>query len=226
MKKLSNILWGIVLIAVGVIIALKSFDIIKLNVFFDGWWTLFIIVPCFINLFGDDDKIGNIAGIIIGVLLLLGCQDVIGFSLVWKLVVPIIVIAIGIKLVVFGAFCKREGVVNSIKTDSQNHKKGTAIFAGADINLNGEKFSGAKLTALFGGIDCDLRSAVIESDCVIKANVVFGGIDIIVPENVNIKVNSNSIFGGVSNNKKKTANGFEYTIYVEAQCVFGGVEIK
>ncbi len=226
MKKLSNILWGIVLIAAGVIIALKSFDIIKLSIFFDGWWTLFIIVPCLIGLFGDDDKIGNMAGIAVGVLLLLGCQDIISFSLIWKLLVPIIVVAIGIKLVIFGAFCKHEGVVNSVKTDGKNRKKGTAIFAGADMNLDGEKFAGAKLTAVFGGIECDLRGAVIEGDCVIRASAVFGGVDIFVPDNVNIKVNSNSIFGGVSHKKKKKAEEFEHTVYVEAHCAFGGVEIK
>ena len=38
----------------GVIFGLNALEITDINIFFDGWWTLFIIVPCFIGLFKDD----------------------------------------------------------------------------------------------------------------------------------------------------------------------------
>lgn len=226
MKKISNILWGVLLVIIGVIIALKSFDVVKFDIFFDGWWTLFIIVPCVIGLFSDDDKVGNVAGIIIGVLLLLGCRDIIDFSLIWKLLIPVIVIAIGLKLVLFGIFCKREGVEKSVTTDSQNRKNAIAVFAGNDLDFGGEVFSGAKFTAVFGGIECDLRNAIFEGDCVINAISVFGGVDILLPEGVNVKINSNSFFGGVSQENKNKKEGFEHTLYLNAVCAFGGVEVK
>ena len=94
------------------------------------------------------------------------------------------------------------------------------------MNFSGEVFQGAELNAVFGGVECDLRNAIIEQDCVIQASAVFGGIDIYVPTNVNIKVSSNSIFGGVSN---KTANYHDElapTIYIKCNCMFGGVDIK
>ena len=56
MKKAENILWGIVLIILGLIIGGNTLGITNINIFFDGWWTLFIIVPCFIGLFKDSDK--------------------------------------------------------------------------------------------------------------------------------------------------------------------------
>ena len=67
MKKISKILWGIVLIAVGVIFALNAFGITDIEIFFDGWWTLFIIVPCLIGIFSEREKLGNIIGLTIGV---------------------------------------------------------------------------------------------------------------------------------------------------------------
>ena len=67
MKKLSYILWGIVLMAAGVVLALRIFGITGADIFFDGWWTLFIIVPCAIGLFTEREKTGNIIGIVIGV---------------------------------------------------------------------------------------------------------------------------------------------------------------
>ena len=50
MKKFGNILWGLVFIAVGLIIGLNAMGITNINIFFKGWWTLFIIIPSLINL--------------------------------------------------------------------------------------------------------------------------------------------------------------------------------
>ena len=68
-----------------------------------------------------------------------------------------------------------------------------------------------------------------DEDCknLMKAAVdKFGGIDILVPDNINVKINSNSIFGGVSEkNHRPTVQGTP-TVYINATCMFGGVEIK
>lgn len=52
MKNITKILWGTALIAVGGIIALNAFGITGIELFFDGWWTLFIIVPCLVGISG------------------------------------------------------------------------------------------------------------------------------------------------------------------------------
>lgn len=74
MKKIENTVIGLILIIIGVIIGLNAFHITNIDLFFDGWWTLFIIVPCFFGLFKDQDKTGNIIGLIVGIYLLLYCQ--------------------------------------------------------------------------------------------------------------------------------------------------------
>ena len=56
MKKISSILWGIVLVAVGVLLALNALNVTHIDVFFDGWWTLFLIVPCTIGLFSERER--------------------------------------------------------------------------------------------------------------------------------------------------------------------------
>ncbi|MBR2315613.1 MAG: hypothetical protein IKA56_03120, partial [Clostridia bacterium] len=80
MKKFSNILWGLLFIALGVIIGLNSFGVTDINLFFDGWWTLLIIIPCTIELFRSRDKTGNLIGIAVGIALLLACQDILTFD--------------------------------------------------------------------------------------------------------------------------------------------------
>ncbi len=60
MKNFGNILWGIVLIIIGLIVGGNALGITNIDIFFDGWWTLFIIIPCFIGLFKERGEAGNI----------------------------------------------------------------------------------------------------------------------------------------------------------------------
>ena len=89
-----------------------------------------------------------------------------------------------------------------------------------------EIFKGAELTAVFGGIKLDLRNAVFESDTAINACCIFGGADILLPDNVNIKVNSNSLFGGIDNKKHQNSKDNVHTVYLNGTCIFGGVDVK
>lgn len=107
MKKIENTVIGFILIIIGVIIGLNAFHITNIDLFFDGWWTLFIIVPCFFGLFKDQDKTGNIIGLIVGIYLLLYCQGLINFQFAWKLVVPVIFVLIGLKMIFKDTFNKK-----------------------------------------------------------------------------------------------------------------------
>ena len=227
MKKTSKILWGAVLIAIGVIFSLNAFGITDIKVFFDGWWTLFIIVPCFIGIFTDREKTGNIIGLLIGLFLLLCCQNVLSFGMLWKLAIPAVIVIIGLKLILGGLFGDRAvKMISESRQNGDNSKIGCATFSGQDMNFDGEVFSGAELTAVFGGVECDLRTAIIKKDCAITASAIFGGIDIYVPDYVNVKINSNSIFGGVSGKNKRPPIQGGVTLYINATCIFGGIDIK
>ena len=68
---------------------------------------------------------------------------------------------------------------------------------------------------------------IIEKDVVINLSSIFGGIDVFVPSNCKVKVTSNSMFGGVDNKiKNPHITDKSKTIYINASCVFGGVEVK
>ena len=227
MKKSSKVIWGIVLIALGVILGLKYLGIADINIFFDGWWTLFIIIPSVVGLINDNDKTGSIIGIIVGVLLFLACKNIIGFDIIWKILLPIILVIIGLSLIFKTSLNKEDDEKIKKLNENLNSSEGvTATFSGQDIKVDKEIFKGTNLNAVFGGIELDLRNAIIEEDVVINASSIFGGIDIFVPEGVKVKVKSNSIFGGVENNKKGEVDENSHTIFINATCIFGGVEIK
>ena len=82
MKNLRRAIWGLIFVAAAVVIALNSFNIIDFNIFFEGWWTLFIIVPSFIELITDKDKGGSIFGLCLGIFLLLCARDILDFNII------------------------------------------------------------------------------------------------------------------------------------------------
>ena len=227
MKSFKSVLWGLLLIAVGIILCLNRLGLTDIDIFFRGWWTLFIIVPCLIGIVTDSDKVGNIVGLLIGVAILLSVNDVIDFSLILKLIFPIILICIGLSIVFKNISDK--GV--SEKISELNKQEKTKIgsycstFSSQNIKID-ETFTGCTLDAIFGGIKMDLRDAKIKKDVVINATAIFGGIDIFVPEDVEVKIKSTSIFGGASNKAKTEVSEKSNIIYVNATCLFGGVDIK
>ena len=104
-----------------------------------------------------------------------------------------------------------------------------AIFSGKNLNYNARYFGGVAVTAIFGGIELDLRNAVIDKDVIIDVTAIFGGIDIFVPGNVRVVTNCTPILGGVDNKtvNPSMVNGMNMpTIYVNGACIFGGVDIK
>lgn len=227
MKKLNGILWGIALIAIGAILALNAFDIIAFDIFFKGWWTLFIIVPCLIALITERDKIGSIIGLCVGVLLLLSCRGILSFAIFWKLIIPIIIVLIGIKIIINSLVPNKTAeFFKEMRVNGGELKSGTATFSDLNMDFSGENFESAAMSATFGAVKCDLRNAIIEKDCFINASAVFGGIDISVPPELNVKVRSNSIFGGVSDKTGRKIQEGKPTLYINATCVFGGIEIK
>lgn len=217
-------IWGIIFIIIGLVLGVNALGIAKIDIFFDGWWTLFIIIPCLVGLFKDKDKTGSIIGILIGVVLLLSTQGILDFEIAWKLALPTILILIGLSIILKNTINKKD--FETIKKLNNDFKEEVcATFTTQTIEYDDEKFKGTNLTAVFGAIKCDLRKAIIKKDIVINANATFGGIEIYIPENVNIKIKSTSIFGGVDEKKKnKVEEG--PTIYINASCLFGGVDIK
>lgn len=227
MKNYKNIILGLILILIGIVIGTNSLGITNINIFFSGWWTLFIIIPCFIGLLSEGEKTGNIIGLLIGISLLLCCQNVLDFELIWKLALPVALIIIGLSFVFKDTF--EHKISSKIKELNNNETSEgyCSTFTGQNIKLGAEKFTGTDLTAIFGGIKFDMTSAKLEKESIINVSSIFGGIEIYVPENVNVKIKSSSIFGGVNDKRKNISEDEKNkTVYINATCIFGGVEIK
>lgn len=222
--KTSNLLWGFFFIIIGIGFAGNVMNIWNFELFFNGWWTLFIIVPCAISLIQNGFRVSNVGGLGIGLLLLLSSQGFIDGTLIAKLIVPFIFVLIGLSMIFKNLFHSDKSI--NINIHYQGNTEHSAIFSGHRYEVTGEKFLGTTMNAIFGGVELDLRNAIIDEDIVINATAVFGGIDIWVPANVRVKENAVNIFGGIDNKASKSMDPNAPTIYLNSTCMFGGIDVK
>jgi multisubunit Na+/H+ antiporter MnhG subunit len=213
MRNKSSKFWGLVLVVVGIMFLGNNLDWWNVNLFFRGWWTLFIIIPSIYGLFDNTDKTGSSISLIVGILLLLAAQDIISYGMIWKILFPIIIIIVGLSLI-----CK----TNLKRKMRENSKEYVAVFSGVDEKIK-EVVSDFKAISIFGSVELDLRKAKIEKDLYIEAVTVFGGIDLKLPENVKVQTSGVPIFGGVENKCLDNKEGVVVTIHYT--CVFGGIDI-
>lgn len=227
MKKFKGVVWGIILVAIGALWCLDVVGLINFTLFFDGWWTLIIIIPSAIDLFTEKDKTGSIIGLAIGVLLLLACQNIIDFGMILRLAVPIIILAVGLRMIFKSIFGRRtREKVRKIKMEKPGGLKSyCAIFSGVKPNLDDTVFEGCEATAVFGGVELDLRRAHINEDVYIEVCCVFGGAKIMLPEGVNVRVAATGMFGGVSDKHGAKNSDTAATVYIDGMCMFGGTDI-
>lgn len=229
MKKISPIIWGIAIIALGVIFGGNALGLFSINVFFDGWWTLFIIVPSVISLITERDKLSSLAFLMLGVVLLLAAQDVFSYDVAWKVILAVFLILLGVGIIVKSTFHNKsdkelEKRIREFDEDKTMESQ-AAVFSGSERVYNNEVFTGTNSTAIFGGVDLDLRKAKFTKDTVIRAFCLFGGVDIRMPEGAQVKIRSRFIFGGAADKRKRSTGDSKYTIYLDAVGAFGGVNI-
>lgn len=224
MEKAIHLITGLLLITVGVLWALNTIGVTDVKIFFKGWWTIFIFLPC-IAAFLAKPGFGPVIGIAIGVFLLLLAQGVIDWSIFWKICLAVLVTAAGASIAISAfrpTFHANKVEVSASPQDVRDIK---VAFGEQNFNFDDEVFNGADIELSFGAATLDISKAVIRQDVVIRADVKFGGVTLRVPKDVRVEVRSKSAFGGVNNRTVPTSTAGP-TILIEAECSFAGVEIR
>ena len=210
-----NWFWGILLIIVGILFLGRNMDWWDFSIFFDGWWTLFLIIPALISLVRREGIATSFLILILGVLMLLASQEVIEWDTVWKVFVPIIIIVVGLSIILGN---KR------VRSPKSNAKEYLAIFSSVEETIDEIK-SDNKVTSIFGGVELDLRNVKLKEDLVIDCFSLFGGIDIRLPKDVKLEVSGLPIFGGSESRYRGNENS-KVTVYIHHTTIFAGVDLS
>jgi Domain of unknown function (DUF5668)/Cell wall-active antibiotics response 4TMS YvqF len=115
-------------------------------------------------------------------------------------------------------------------TSGANYLYAECVFSGTRQKLETQDFLGGKVTAIFGGAEIDLRSVGTKREEVsIKAEAVFGGVEIWVPAHWQTIVRGTGVFGGFEDKTFPAAPGASANaarLLITGSAVFGGVVVK
>lgn len=250
MKKANGLIVGLIFIVVGLLYACSALDIFDFSIFFPGWWTLFIIVPCIYALTRkNEDKTGPVIGLIIGICFLINAQDFDFHIDFWPMAIAVLCIVIGWRMIVpqkkkeqkqfeftyNDETGEKDVEINGVKYDNTYTKSNggyvnaSALFGGKDIRVDNECFTGADINVIMGAIDLNLKNAIITEDVYVNVSAIMGGIDIYVPANVRVVTDGcSTIIGGIDVNTPYANFHSADTprLIITGNCIMGGIDIK
>jgi putative transmembrane protein len=227
MKKnfLVRAFFGVTIVALGGILLLRNLEIIKFdswNVFWGTVWAAGLVLAGLVTIVSSRKLLTRAWGLLLmaaGVSIGLNAYGVIDVS-IWKLFWPVILIAVGLMMVFSIGSANRKRAEESGTDDNEK----VAIFYGEQSRVRGD-YTGGSATAIFGGVDLDLRQANIKDGAIIDVFTFCGGININLPDDVIVKNEVRGVLGG-SDDKTMSKPSAKKTIYLKGECVLGGLEIK
>ncbi len=232
MKRNSRAVWGVILIAAGIVWILSIVGVLNFNLFFEGWWTLFIIIPCGYALFTSPDKVWPSIGLGAGILLLLSMQDIVPWDRFGEMMLAVVAIAVGAGLL-FGHRRQKDTTPSDGTSDAATHftsdgtnKRYTVRFGYQEYAPANQLFDGIEIDCKFGAFKLDLRDAIIQSDVAIQLDCSFCGVDILLPEGLNLSVNARCSIGGVEDKRFHPVTSGAHTIHINGNCSFSGIQIS
>jgi predicted membrane protein len=248
-KQDGRILAGLILVAVGGVILLRN-----TGVPLPGWlfsWPMILILAGFY--IGFRSKFRNSTSLILIAVggFFLANKFIPGLHLApffW----PAIFIGAGLMFILKPGFAKKShgkwyekdeftGFENSrnyrqpndsfthAATDINDTLQVSSVFSGVKRNIVSKNFHGGKVNCVFGGTQIDLTQADIQGSAEIKFDVVFGGVELVVPSHWKVFNEIDGVFHGVDDDRKYYAavdSAPEKILVLKGSLIFGGIEIK
>lgn len=221
-KSIAQLLTGLLVLALGVGFLLDGLNILDFSHYIKDFWPLAIIAVGFVSLVANPRLfLWPLVIMTFGVLFLLQQLGVLTFN-VWHLVWPTVIIIVGLSLI----FDRAGGLGRKPQDVGDDSPKLFVAFSGQNARSVSQDFKGGSATAIFGGIQLDLRGAQIKQKATLDVFAAFGGIELRVPEEWAVAVSGAPLFGGWENKTKYPADKDAPVLHIRGTCLFGGVDIK
>lgn len=226
----ARLIAGLVLVILGIGALFDQLTTFDFGSLISDYWPMLLVLVGVVQLTTRSAPMaGALVVIAAGLVLEAGALELlpVGF---WELFWPVILIAIGASLLLPRALGHRELVGGA---DTVRY---FAAFGGREDRLTSTAFQGGTITALFGGVELDLRDAAMAATgAAIDVTAAFGGVNIYVPQDWVVEISGIPLFGGWSNKtvthrkdapSALVADGDRRTLKIKAFVAFGGFEVK
>lgn len=214
----GRLFFGGLILAVGVIFLLDNAGTLDAGEVFSTWWPVVVIAAGAFMFFANPTHwVVPLIIVAAGVGLLLSSLDIADIgAYLW----PGLLVVVGL-IVIFGRKPKWE------HGDTGETVSNFTVFSGSELVSRSASFRGGNLTALFGGVELDLRDAQLASPNALDVFAAFGAVEITVPHGWHVVMKGLPLFGGFENATTKEDVGPEApTLVVNGTALFGGIEVK
>jgi predicted membrane protein len=223
-----GIFFGAIVVGIGCLLLLDNLGIVR---FHDIWqyWPVLLVAYGVSRIVDARTPSGYVWGgvsALIGAFLLLDTLDIIvfNFAVVW----PLLLIAFGISVLVRAL--ERNRVLPGGALSASPVVGSTAIFSESKSGSETQDFHGGEATAIFGAARFDLRNASMTVDeARIDVNVVFGEVEVRVPETWSVINRAGVVFAGVNDktiHPKPDPSVKTPRLVITGAVIFGGITLR
>jgi predicted membrane protein len=235
-SQTARILIGVGLIVLGVLYFLKEVNIIgdQLNHVIFSFPTVVLVIGIILFVNSRRKSLAYL-------LMALGSVGMVirSFNLDYSdFIVPVILLALGFYIIYRHVEKQRETELGGDSDEMRRQYKSeydvleeVSVFGGNKKIINSKNFRGGNITIIFGGSEIFLRDCELsDGENVLDLFVIFGGCDLTVPSNWNVKIDVVSLFGGFSSKRYNYTKSDEVdenkTLVIKGLVLFGGGEMK
>jgi predicted membrane protein len=228
-----RIMFGILFIGLGIALIGQVAKLWDLRDYSNGWWAIFIIVPGLAGIIISGFEFWNVTLVIIGGWLYGEANNMFGMgdiSRVW--IIGILLIILGFKIIVgtsHKAYKKIPiGELNNGKfnENSEDYPEYNCVFSNLNIINKSQNLKGGTASSVFGKMVIDLREVTIQNNICFEVNSVFGGLDVLMPKSLPVRLNMTPVFGNY-HNFTSSINTDKNAPYIELKgaAVFGNINV-
>lgn len=221
---------GLILILAGFFLLLRNTNIFPyfIDEIIFSWQMLLIMIGLVVTI-GGSNKTPGIIVMAVGAFFLI--PEI--FSEIfrtYKIFWPALFITAGILFIVTGRKATESLFRSRGSQSSDDYIDIINVFSGTDRLIHSENFSGGKITSVFGGSKIDLTKCKLAPGVSeLELACVFGGTEIIVPEDWNVVLDVVPVLGGFSDERKySTGRVLDHgkQLIIKGTVVFGGGDLK
>lgn len=218
----SNVVFGLILVTVGVLFLLRNFDVLYIRNIWQ-YWPLLLIAAGLSKVFwgrAEERTFGLVATFIGGVFLARTVFDVdVSLGQLW----PVILVIVGVSTVLRAIQGPR---AIGHADDLSSIVRERAIVGGIVRRNTSQSFQGGELSAFMGGCEIDLREARMAGpQAVIDCFAMWGGITIQIPPDWALDPQM-SVFAAGFEDKTRPPVQPVGRLVIRGTAFMGGIEVK
>jgi len=224
-SKYEPLNWAFVALSVGVLLLMRNFDLLDertSRMIFS--WPMLLVAMGILNLKRSSFGFGFLL-ILVGLFLVFSREYDLHFGF-WDVFWPTLLLLAGMGLLTASVAIFRKRNID-ISKNLENSLDEVSVFGGNSRSFRFTSFMGGSIVAVMGGSKIDLTGSRL-ADGINQLSIVavFGGCELIVPEEWDIKAEVFSLPGNFIDNRHKVQPETGKKLIIRGIAIFGGGKIK